>query len=152
MNIYPHPVHSTLSDTQLGQEELKKLLAIAKQNGGEFAEVVEKVSPLNNGLSCSDYMWWAHPEKRVNTYNQSIYYKSLIPKNVTPIVKHIPLHTYGLKWRVQYLVLEVNTGKGKIILSTLNFDGVDLDPAAARFAVNLVDSLFNLAGSINNKY
>lgn len=121
-------------------------------HGGEFAEVVEKVSPLNNGLSCSDYMWWAHPEKRVNTYNQSIYYKSLIPKNVTPIVKHIPLHTYGLKWRVQYLVLEVNTGKGKIILSTLNFDGVDLDPAAARFAVNLVDSLFNLAGSINNKY
>jgi len=48
MNIYPHPVHPTLSNSQLGQEELKRLLSIAKQNGGEFAEVYIEHTVNNN--------------------------------------------------------------------------------------------------------
>lgn len=48
MNIYPHPIQSTLSAPSLGQEELKKLLAIAKQNGGDFAEVYIEHTVNNN--------------------------------------------------------------------------------------------------------
>lgn len=88
-----------------------------------------------------DLAWWAHPEKRVNTYDQCVHFLNGIPESVTPMVEHVPVHPYILTWRVGYQLIELKVGDGRIIVSTLNFDGVDLDPAAARLAVNVIETL-----------
>jgi hypothetical protein len=118
-----------------------KIELINDAPNGESVDIIEKTSPLWTDLSRMDLAWWAHPEKRVNTYDQCVQFLDEIPECVTPIVQHIPIHPYILTWRVGYQLLELEVEKGRVIVSTLNFDGVDLDPAAARFAVNVIENL-----------
>jgi hypothetical protein len=68
-----------------------------------------------------------------------------LPQSAEILVNHIPPHGYNKEWHVQYPLVQFNMGKGKLIISTVNFNSVHKDPFAARFMINMLDYFSSVA-------
>lgn len=110
---------------------------------GEFADWSPAAgTPLAAGLGPMDLKWWARKDDwRVFVATGAHRLRRGGPAR--ELVRFIPAHSYIPAEKVpdQYysVVFEVPVGKGRVLVCDLDLDAsIDLDPAARRFARNLV--------------
>jgi hypothetical protein len=111
---------------------------------GEVGNVVNaRVSPLLCDMVETDIAWWACSSGGPKVYKKALIFPQGIPQSVQILMNHIPPHGYDSLWNVEYPLVLVRTGAGKMVVSTLNLDEAYRDPIAARFFINLLDCLEN---------
>ncbi|MFB3905360.1 MAG: hypothetical protein ACE15E_18070 [Acidobacteriota bacterium] len=120
-------------------EELAQVQAFT----GEFADLAPSVGePLAAGLEVTDLKWWARPgDERVFVLNRA--YRVLPGAGRRVLVRFIPAHGYPLEGKLWDIVLtalvEITIGRGRLWICGLDLErSVEIDPAARRFAVNLI--------------
>jgi hypothetical protein len=118
--------------------------AFARNNHNEAACEVAHVtddmnSPLLWRMKPSDIAWWKYPEGRSRAYLRALTFPEGVPDGVDVLVHHVPPHGYHNNWKVEFPLVLIKHGSGKLIVSTMNFDYAAQDPKAARFFINLLD-------------
>jgi len=110
---------------------------------GEFADLGPSLGgPLADGLELTDLKWWGRSgDERVFVVNRAYQLKPGPGRRV--LVRFIPAHGYLSKEKVSDLgmaaLFEITIGRGRVWVCGLDLErSVEVDPAARRFALNLI--------------
>ena len=106
----------------------------------DFTEAGRKLG-LAAGLKIGDMAWWQGDGPELAVYKKALTFAQPYPESVQPLIDHAPPHGYGGKWKMDFLVVRFEVGKGKIIISTLDFTAADRDPAAGILLRNIVQAM-----------
>jgi len=110
---------------------------------GEFADLTPSLGgPLAAGLELTDLKWWARSgDERVFVVDRA--YRLRPGGGSRVLIGFVPAHGYLSKEKVAELgraaLFEISIGRGRLWVCGLDLErSVEVDPAARRFALNLV--------------
>ncbi len=108
---------------------------------GEFVDISDTPDALKRGLAKTDLKWWYRTDGRAFVASATHNLKPEGPAR--PLARHTVVHGYiDEAKKADYItspLVDIPAGKGRFVLCDLDLaSSVDVDPAARRFACNLL--------------
>lgn len=114
----------------------------SREISGEFVETADTPAALTDGLKRFDIKWWGRNDDKAFVISAT---HNLKPGSAAkPLARHIVVHGYiDEAKKPEYItspLVEIPAGKGRFVLCEFTLeDSVAFDPAARRFAANLLN-------------